>query len=681
MNRSIWRALAAAAFGLFLLPAAGAPAAGQDKRDPAQAKEQVLRDLEPDERAGLEGFIREAPGDRKSERQAVHALGILLNLRSLREEKDWMGSFKYERRRQESLENLARVMDAMPPQVRDRFLGRFERTLVKAEALPPGREPPPWPAGGRVPEPRNQERAQPEDKLRGGARESMLEAQRGFERGDYAAVAKAAGRAIESDPANIQAYTIRAVALGVIGDVPEALSEVETAYRINPKDGKVLTARAFVLNRALRYKEAKTDAEEAIKRNEDSGWTWYQLAFAQASLGDRTGSLRSLGRAAKKYPEGYGKKYRAAKRTETDDELCGLLKDSMAGVLMAETRRQARRSGFGLIVILSSLAAPVIGLFLLRRRIAAWIVDLGTVAAARPAAPTPLVGFTPPVPATPLKPRDISPTPGRIPTGYRFLRQIGAGGMGAVFEAEDLSLERHVAIKRMRDEIKLDPGECERFLKEARTVAKLHHSSIVEIYAIVEFEGEILLVFEYLDGATLDSLLRKHQRFSIAQAHGVLRQVCGALGYAHERGVIHRDLKPSNIMVTRELLVKVMDFGVARLAKDALNRLSMTNNVVGTPPYMAPEAESGMVRTESDLYSLGVCLYEMLAGVRPFEGIGAGMLLNKMNMRYEPVTSQAPGIPPGMDAFLARALSADPDKRTRSAAEFLAEFEKAAGGA
>jgi tetratricopeptide (TPR) repeat protein len=532
---------------------------------------------------------------------------------------------------------------------------------------------------GSVPRPPEGEPVQSSVKGRPSQRELMRAAQQAFEQGEYPAVAKAAGQAIEAEPGNPRIYAIRAVALGAMGEVPDALSEAETALRLNPKDGQVLSVHAFTLNLALRNKDAKAAAEKAIELHDDSAWTWYQLAFAQASLDDRTGSLRSLARAAEKFPEGYAAKYNAASRTRGDDELRGLLKDPMAAVLMAEARRNMARSGFGLLVIVALLAAPVMTLFLLRRRIAAWIVRMGMGASPQPPAPTPVAGLTPPESQTPFK-ADISATPGRIPTGYRILKQIGAGGMGAVFEAEDLSLERRVAIKRMRDEIKQHPGECERFLKEARTVAKLHHPSIVEIYAIVEFEGEILLVFEYLDGATLDTLLRTHQRFSVAQVHGVLKQVCAALGFAHERGVIHRDLKPSNIMVTRELMVKVMDFGVARLAKDALTRLSMTNTVVGTPPYMAPESETGTVRTESDLYSLGVCLYEMLTGVRPFEGTGAGMLMNKMNMRYEPASSKAPGLPPGVDAFLARALNSDPEKRPLSAAEFLTEFEKSASG-
>ncbi|MDD5629982.1 MAG: serine/threonine-protein kinase, partial [Elusimicrobia bacterium] len=266
-----------------------------------------------------------------------------------------------------------------------------------------------------------------------------------------------------------------------------------------------------------------------------------------------------------------------------------------------------------------------------------------------------------------------------LPAGYRVLRQIGSGGMGAVYEAEDLSLQRRVAVKRMRDEIRNDPRERDRFLKEARTVAQLRHPSIVDIHGIFEHEGEVFLVFEYLDGKTLDLVVYENGRLTVPEIKGVLAQVCSALTYAHARAVIHRDLKPPNIMITRDNRVKVMDFGVARQAHEALSRLSISATVAGTPPYMAPESETGVVRAESDLYSLAVCLYEMLTGARPFDGTNAGMLYTKMNMVFTPPSRKAPGLPAELDAFFARALQADPEKRPRTAAEFLAEFTKAIG--
>ena len=151
--------------------------------------------------------------------------------------------------------------------------------------------------------------------------------------------------------------------------------------------------------------------------------------------------------------------------------------------------------------------------------------------------------------------------------------------------------------------------------------------------------------------------------------------------FAHGRKVIHRDLKPSNVMVTAEGFVKVMDFGIARLAQDAATRGAQTNTVAGTPPYMAPEQEQGLVRRESDVYSLALCFYEMVCGQAAFAGTGAGMLMNKVNMAYVPASQRAAGLPDGVDEVLARALHADPDQRIHSARELLAALEALPAGA
>src|SRR6185369_6485000 len=151
-------------------------------------------------------------------------------------------------------------------------------------------------------------------------------------------------------------------------------------------------------------------------------------------------------------------------------------------------------------------------------------------------------------------------------------------------------------------------------------------------YAIAEDGQDVFLVFEYVDGKTVHDLVQTAGRLAPKEASRVVRAAADALGYAHSRGVIHRDMKPSNMMVNGSGVVKVMDFGIARMAKDAMTRYSMTNTVVGTPPYMAPEQEQGVVRKESDVYSLAICAYEMLTGKLPFIGMGAGMLMNKINM-------------------------------------------------
>jgi serine/threonine-protein kinase len=145
--------------------------------------------------------------------------------------------------------------------------------------------------------------------------------------------------------------------------------------------------------------------------------------------------------------------------------------------------------------------------------------------------------------------------------------------------------------------------------------------------------------------------------------------MAAALAFAHGQGVIHRDLKPTNVMVNDEGLIKVMDFGIARVAKDAVSRVSITNTILGTPPYMAPEQEQGVVRKEVDVYALAVCVYEMLCGRRAFSG--SAMLMNKIDMAYVPASQLAAGLPSGIDEVFKHALQPDPDRRFHTPIEFL----------
>lgn len=262
------------------------------------------------------------------------------------------------------------------------------------------------------------------------------------------------------------------------------------------------------------------------------------------------------------------------------------------------------------------------------------------------------------------------PAPSSGLRDYELLRPIGRGGMGVVYEARDRNLERRVAVKKMRDEIRDDPRERERFLKEARLVAALRHPGIVEIHAIVAEGSELALVFEFVDGRTLDALLGERGRLPLEEVKAVLRVVCDALDFAHARQVVHRDLKPSNVMVGPGGLVKVMDFGIARQAKDAVAKLSQTNTVAGTPLYMPPEAESGLVCRESDIYSLAAMTYEMLTGTSPFPAPATTEA--KRARRYPRPSGLVAGLPASVDRTLEAALDPDPATRTHTAAEFLA---------
>ena len=259
---------------------------------------------------------------------------------------------------------------------------------------------------------------------------------------------------------------------------------------------------------------------------------------------------------------------------------------------------------------------------------------------------------------------------------HRIEGEIGAGGMGVVYKAHDTQLDRSVAVKKMREEIRSDPRERERFLKEARMVAALRNANIVEIYQILEKGQDVFLVFEFVSGKTISQLIYENKKMTLPDSLLIVKGIASALDFAHTKNVIHRDLKPSNVMINDEGEVKVMDFGVARQAKESVSRLSMTNSVVGTPPYMAPEQEQGMVRKESDVFALAVCLYEMLTGELPYRGVGAGMLMAKMNQTYAPASRIASGLPAEFDGVMAKGLEPDPDKRWKTGGEFLRALEQ-----
>lgn len=477
--------------------------------------------------------------------------------------------------------------------------------------------------------------------------------------GDHAAALRDADKAISANPDNLQAYHLRAMSYLWLGRPQDAYADTVAALRKAPGNLALLVTQANALNRMRNFAQAKASAEAALRSDSNSADAWYNLAYAEAGLGNHPGSLDALRRAAQLSPAQYDARYKAAIQLPESGDLLMLFSAEGRPAQEARPEPPARRSRLPLFLLLGA-ALTALGLkggdlFSFLKTF--WLRLTGRRAA---------------VSVVPMDSFSDSDRPS-FASGFRILRQIGSGGMGAVYEAQDLGLDRRVAIKRMREEIRLDAQERDRFLKEARTVAALRHPNIVEIFGVVEDGQEAYLVFEFVEGATLDQVLAERDSLPPDQARGLLRQIASALDYAHGRGVIHRDLKPSNIMVTEDGTVKVMDFGVARRAKDAA--MALTDTVAGTPPYMAPEAENGTVRKESDIFSLGVLLYELLTGRIPFQGSGAGMLLNKMNMAFEPPSRSVPSLPPGVDAFFARMFQADPERRPRTAAEAADAFD------
>jgi DNA-binding response OmpR family regulator len=263
-----------------------------------------------------------------------------------------------------------------------------------------------------------------------------------------------------------------------------------------------------------------------------------------------------------------------------------------------------------------------------------------------------------------------------LPTGqlfagrYEILEEIGSGGMGMVYRAFDRELEEQVAIKTLRPELLRDPALVERFKTEIRLARHISDKHVVRTHDLGERDGVYYLTMEYVEGMTVRELLDTRGRLGVGPALAIATQLCQSLVAAHEEGVIHRDIKPQNLLLDATGMLKVMDFGIARLAGGS-SGLTEVGMLVGTPSYMAPE----QLLTESfderiDLYAVGVVLFECLTGRLPFEANSAVALIAKL-IREEPPAPETlnPEIPPALAALVLRLLAKEPEQRPASAAE------------
>jgi eukaryotic-like serine/threonine-protein kinase len=259
---------------------------------------------------------------------------------------------------------------------------------------------------------------------------------------------------------------------------------------------------------------------------------------------------------------------------------------------------------------------------------------------------------------------------------YEILSELGRGAMGVVFKAQDPLIGRLIALKTITASVADDPGLLERFRREAKAAGALQHPNIVTIYEMGEADGAPFIAMEYLEGESLAALIDRHAPIPVAQKVGYLVQTCRALQYAHRHGVIHRDIKPANIVVTLEGEVKVVDFGIARLA-DASK--TQTGTLLGTLAYIAPQQIRGKGGNAlSDIWSLGVVLYELLTGRRPFQGENhAALMLSIMHNDPVPLRELLPQCPPQLDAISRRALAKDEAVRYQSMEELLLELKSA----
>ena len=279
-----------------------------------------------------------------------------------------------------------------------------------------------------------------------------------------------------------------------------------------------------------------------------------------------------------------------------------------------------------------------------------------------------------------------SPTRGGWPNKtiahrYVLANLLGVGGMGAVWAATDIKLDRPVAVKLLRAERADVPSAQVRFEREAKAVAQLRSPHIVEIHDYGIAAGQPFMVMERLEGSQLSEHLREGSRLSLEEVTQVTHQVAKALACAHEAGIVHRDLKPGNIFLARagdELLAKVFDFGIAKVTRAVNCDMTEEGALLGTPSYMSPEQVQGSSRVDhrSDLWALAVIVYNAVTLRRPFRGDGYSALLTQICMgSFKPATSIRPSLPPAIDGFFERALAKEPDARygsARAMAEALA---------
>jgi serine/threonine-protein kinase len=274
---------------------------------------------------------------------------------------------------------------------------------------------------------------------------------------------------------------------------------------------------------------------------------------------------------------------------------------------------------------------------------------------------------------------DVPDTSTIIDGRYRVLHRVGSGGMADVVCAEDLQLGRKVAIKLLHRRFAQDEEFVERFRREASSAAGLQHPHVVAVYDRGAWDDTYYIAMEYLEGRTLKKLVQEEAPLAPARAIDLTIQILRAARFAHKRGIIHRDLKPHNVIIDGEGRAKVTDFGIA---KAGASDMTQTGSIMGTAQYLSPEQAQGhAVSAPSDLYSVGIILYEMLTGRVPFEGESAVTIaLKQVSEAPVPPSRHNPQVPPALEAVVLRALEKDPARRFGDADEFIAALEHAGQG-
>src|SRR3954453_11569866 len=276
---------------------------------------------------------------------------------------------------------------------------------------------------------------------------------------------------------------------------------------------------------------------------------------------------------------------------------------------------------------------------------------------------------TTPAVSRPPQPGDL------IADRYELEELVGTGGMSSVFRAHDRQLERDVAINTLHQHYADDPEYLERFRREARAVARLSHPNIVTVIDRGEEKGRQFIVFEYVDGENLKELVDRTGRLPIRRAIELALQIARGLAFAHQQGLVHRDVKPQNVLLNGDGQAKVTDFGIAR-SLDVQHGMTQTGTVLGTSDYIAPEQAQGQrVDEHTDVYSLGVVLYELLTSEVPFPGENfVALAMRHINEEPPSVRDKRPDVSPRLEAAVHRAMAKDAADRFPTMVDFCHEL-------
>lgn len=266
---------------------------------------------------------------------------------------------------------------------------------------------------------------------------------------------------------------------------------------------------------------------------------------------------------------------------------------------------------------------------------------------------------------------------GSVIENYKIISMLGEGGMGVVYKALDMKLERFVALKILGSQAVNNPQFIERFKREARNQAKLNHPNIVPVYGFTDQNGILGIAMEFVEGETLEHMVIRKKRLDPFEALYITKQICAGVGYAHSKGFIHRDIKPSNIIINKEGVIKIMDFGISKSIAE--KGITKTGTKIGTILYMSPEQIKAEEPTrQSDIYSIGITLYEMLIGKTPFD-YGTEYEIMEGHLKKVParVSLSITTIPPEIDKIVGKAIDKNQLKRYKDCEEFESEIETA----